>query len=44
MENSTVLMCALKEDMITTQISMVEYYDSFKEWMESYRNGKVNKK
>ena len=33
-----------KEDMITTQISMVEYYDSFKEWMESYRNGKVNKK
>ena len=33
-----------KEDMITIQISMVEYYDPFKEWMESYRNGKVNKK
>lgn len=33
-----------KEDMITTKISMVEYYDSFKAWMESYRNGKVNKK
>lgn len=30
--------------MITIQISMVEYYDPFKEWMESYRNGKVNKK
>ena len=33
-----------KEDKITTLISMVEYYDPFKEWMESYRNGKVNKK
>ena len=33
-----------KEDMITIQISMVEYYDPFKEWMESYRNSKVNKK
>ena len=30
--------------MITIQISMVKYYDPFKEWMESYRNGKVNKK
>ena len=25
-----------KEDMISAQISMVEYYDPFKEWLESY--------
>ena len=24
------------EDMISAQISMVEYYDPFKEWLESY--------
>jgi len=24
-----------KEDMISTQISMVEYYDPFEEWLKS---------
>ena len=25
-----------KEDMISAQVGMVEYYDPFKEWLESY--------
>ena len=33
-----------KEDMISVQMSMVEYYDPFKEWLESYTKKKQNKK
>lgn len=31
------------EDMITDQISMVEYYDPFKQWLEN-NNKKSNRK
>ena len=34
-----------KEDMISNQIGLVEYYDPFAEWLERYRKeSKVNKK
>ena len=29
-----------REDLISNQISMVEYYDPFKKWLESNRNKK----
>ena len=32
-----------KEDMISDQISKVEYCDPFKEWLESYRTKKPTK-
>ena len=33
-----------KEDMISAQIGMVEYYDPFKEWLESCKKGKEKDK
>ncbi len=33
-----------KEDLITTQISMVEYSDPFKKWLESNHKEQVKKK
>jgi len=33
-----------KEDMISDQISMVEYYDPFEKWLKSYTGKKVLKK
>ena len=32
----TTWKCQEKEDMISAQVGMVEYYDPFKEWLESY--------
>ena len=33
-----------KEDMISNQVSLVEYYDPFAEWLDQYTKQKRNKK
>lgn len=32
------------EDIMTDQISLVEYYDPFKQWLEKHGKSKVNKR